>query len=290
MDLTFAQNSEYGRLKSVLLHIPTKTDFILDAEEAMFTELPNFVALHDEVEEYIYNLNNLGIAVYSDRDFPDRHHNRKPNQIFMRDLGAVVGNVLILAKPRFPVRQGEEKYLQSLLQWLNPPSSAPVIVATLDSECFFEGADLLVLGDTVVINVGFRTNERAAVQIGSLLKDKYKIKIVQHNRALTIPQHILGATHVIGPDTLIQRVELHSDDLGFKNVVELYETKEVVNRYSMNVVTIAENEIIMPGDCPTTRLEFENAGIKCHTSPMNEIRKMSGGFACMTLPLERENV
>ena len=43
----------------------------------------------------------------------------------------------------------------------------------------------------------------------------------------------------------------------------------------------------MPSGNPETKKIYESHGIKVHESPALEIGKMSGGFACMTLPIKR---
>jgi len=103
-----------------------------------------------------------------------------------------------------------------------------------------------------------------------------------------IPQHLLGSKMIVGKDLLVSRTTLQNDNLGFTNIIPLEENREVKEKLSSNVLVIGPCELVMPDDCYETKKIFERYGIKCHVSPMTEIRKMAGGFACMTLIMERE--
>jgi N-dimethylarginine dimethylaminohydrolase len=151
-----------------------------------------------------------------------------------------------------------------------------------------EGADFFWVNEKeVIISVGNRTSLEFAETFKSLYPD-VNVRTVEA-AAEGIPQHILGGAHIISEDTIIQRKSIVKHGLGFKNVIELEETEEVVNGYAMNIVTVAPMEIIMPSGNPETKAIYESHGIKVHESPAFELGKMGGCFACATLPLKRSN-
>jgi N-dimethylarginine dimethylaminohydrolase len=275
-------NSEYGKLESVFLHIPRRGELeMMPAEEAMFEYQPNYDIVLDEVNAYIKLLKGLGIEVHSSIDTPDYIY--YPNAIYMRDIAAMLDDVIIIGNPRYDVRKGEELNFIKFLRHNDYYDK----MLEFPAYCTFEGADMLrTKPDEIVISAGNRTHINVAKSLEELLPHM-KIKVVE---ALPegIPQHILGAHMILDADTLLLRSELSQETLGYKNVITLPETDEVIKKYAANILVIGPREIIMPDDCPETQKIYESHGIKCHTSKMSEIRKMGGGFACCSLVLSRK--
>ena len=277
-------NSEYGKLKSVFLHIPRRGELeMMSPEEAMYEFQPNYDIVLQEVDAYIKLLKSLDIKIYTSADTPNYIY--YPNAIYTRDVAACTDDTIIIANLRYDVRKGEEVNFLKFLRNIDYKGK----ILEFPEHCTFEGADMLrTAPNEIVLSVGNRTHEDAAAILKELLPD-INIKTVKA-RPEGIPQHILGAHMIIDTDTLILRTELSQETLGYKNIIRLKETDEVKNKYATNILVIGPKEIIMPDDCPETQAIYESHGIKCHTSKMSEIRKMAGGFACQTLILSREFV
>jgi N-dimethylarginine dimethylaminohydrolase len=275
-------NSEYGRLKSVFLHIPRRGELeMVSPEEAMYEYQPNYDIVLDEVDGYIKLLKSLGVEVHTSANTPDYLY--YPNGIYMRDVAAMMHDAIIIGNPRYDVRKGEElnfiKYLRSI------DYNGKLI--EMNDDITFEGADMLRKSPTeIIISAGNRTS----IKVVDTLKALYPeiTFTVVEARPEGIPQHVLGVHMIVDADTLILRTDLSQNRLGYTNVIELKETDEVKKKYATNVLVIGPKELIMPDDCPETQKIYESYGIKCHLSKMSEIRKMSGGFACGTLILNRE--
>jgi N-dimethylarginine dimethylaminohydrolase len=275
--------NEYSKLESVMIHIPRIGEVVVkDAKEVMFKQVPNYDALLEEVDQYRTLLMELGIKVYDDIDFRDTDLNPFPNQIFARDLAIITPNYYIMANPKYKVRKGEEFNAITTIRrhgYVGQVLELPINIT-------MEGADFFWINEKeVLISVGNRTSELFAETFQCLYPD-IKVRTVAA-AAEGIPQHILGGAHIVDKDTIIQRKAIIKHDLGFKNVIELEETDEVVNRYAMNIVTIGPMEIIMPSGNPKTKAIYEANGIKVHESPAREYGKCGGAFACATLPIKR---
>lgn len=274
--IEFGYENEYDPLQSVILMFPEQgaVEFVNPAR-AMFCTTPSYGKLKSELFAFKKLLNFLGIETYV------AMYNRYPNQVFVRDLAIVAPNGIILAMMRHTVRQGEELELLKFLGELGLGS-----VAT-SSPYYMEGADFFWLSSTeVVISVGNRTSCGFVGFFSELYPD---VDVIREKAFLgSVPQHMLGCKHVLANDTLILRNELHRGTLGFKQVIRVKETSEIVGCYAANVVTVKPMEIIMPDGCPETRKLFESHGVTCHVTPMSEICKMNGGIACATLPLHRK--
>lgn len=275
--------NEYSKLEAVMIHIPRIGEVVVkDAKEVMFKQVPNYDALLEEVDQYRTLLMELGIKVYDDIDFRDTDLNPFPNQIFARDLAVITPKYYIMANPKYKIRKGEEQNAITTIRRHGYVGQ----VLELPFNITMEGADFFWINEKeVLISVGNRTSELFAETFQCLYPD-IKVRTVAA-AAEGIPQHILGGAHIVDKDTIIQRKAIIKHDLGFKNVIELEETDEVVNGYAMNIVTIGPMEIIMPSGNPNTKAIYEANGIKVHESPGVEYGKMGGCFACATLPIKR---
>jgi len=284
-------NNEYGRLKAVALHKPCMEELtMLPPEKAMYATAalaPDYYKVTQEFNEYVILLKSLGIEVYIDEG---RSETACPNNIFMRDIAAVIGNTLVIGTPAYDIRKPEVYNFKRFIMESGLHAKFDDILE-LNGTSTFEGADLFVVDNReIVISVGNRTNIEAHDRIKQYFSRKgWKVNLVQAAPE-GIPQHILGAKHIIDSDTLISRsdlndAEVHSD---FTNIIPVPEHSEAVTGYSCNVVTVGPKEIIMPAGNPETRKLYESHGIKVHETTTHEIGIMAGSLACMTLPLKRE--
>ena len=281
----FGYSNEYDKLESVMLHIPRRHEIeYFDPKKAMYKSIPNYERLLEEVDAYRTKLISLGIAVYDDLYFHETEYNPFPNQLYMRDLAVIMPDAVILANPKYNIRKGEEKNLLTTLRHWGYSGR----IIELASSSTMEGADFFWVSESeVIVSVGNRTSEEFVTAF-KFFYPNIKVNTVAAAQE-GIPQHILGGAHIVDKDTIIQRRSIIKHDLGFKNVISLEETDEVVNGYAMNIVTLGPLEIIMPEGNLKTQAIYESHGIKVHTSPMYEAGKMGGCAACMTLPIKRSS-
>jgi len=279
----FYCDSEWGELQVVLLLFLSKDAFEAigdNYKDAMFISKPNYELVMEEFWNYVNLLKKLGIRVLVhevDEFFP--------NIFYARDLAVITPDGrCILANPKYRIRKGEEKVLYRILLSTYNSDERKYIFA----RSTMEAADLFWLNNrSVTVSVGNRTSPKFADELKTLYPD-LEIRLFE---ALPeqVPQHILGHKHIVSHDCIILRSELGGcESLGFKKIIHLKENHEVVNRFSMNIVTIDSYEIVMPDGCEETKRIFESHGIRCHTVYIEEILKMGGGLACMTLPLKRK--
>lgn len=284
-------HNEYGRLKAVALHKPCMEELtMLPPEKAMYATLaiaPDYYKVTQEFNEYVILLESLGIEVFIDEGRPET---ACPNNIFMRDIATVIGNTLVVGTPAYDIRKPEVANFKRFIMKSDLFSKFDDIIE-LNGTSTFEGADLFVIDNKeIVISVGNRTNIEAHDRIKQHFSRKgWKVNLVEAAPE-GIPQHILGAKHIVDFDTIISRSDLNDTSVHptFTNVVEVRENSEAVTGYSCNVVTVGPKEIIMPAGNPKTKKLYESHGIKVHETTTNEIGIMAGSLACMTLPLTRD--
>ena len=281
--------NEYGKLREVILHKPQQKELnSVSAEAAMYATVktPDYYKVLQEFNEYVLLLESLDVKVWVD----DIDHDYIcPNNIFMRDIGAVIGDTLVIGKPAYDIRKPEVDNFKKYLAASGLQSQYKIL--QLNGKCTFEGADLFVIDNKEVeVAVGNRTNIQAYDRLKQYFsRQGWKFNIVN---ALPegIPQHLLGGKHIVSKDTIISRTHLNGNTVhkSFKNSITLTEDSEVVNGYACNVVTIGPNEIVMPSGNPMTKRFYETQGLKVHETPTQEISMMAGSLACMTLPIKRD--
>ena len=97
--------NEYGKLREVILHKPQQQELnSVSAEAAMYATVksPDYYKVLQEFNEYVLLLESLGVKVWVD-DID--HEYICPNNIFMRDIGAVIGDTLVIGKPAYDIRK-----------------------------------------------------------------------------------------------------------------------------------------------------------------------------------------
>jgi N-dimethylarginine dimethylaminohydrolase len=284
-ELNIGYTDEYSKLTAVALHIPRRKEVVVqNPKSVMFQETPNYLKLLEEVDSYRKLLKSLDIKVIDDASFIDADkYGPFHNLIYMRDLGVVTHDRLLLANPKYDIRKGEQEIMLTTLRrsgYIGPYMDLP-------NDITMEGADFFWINEKkVLISVGNRTSPEFAEIFGKLYPD-IEVQTVEAAPE-GVPQHILGGAHIVDKDTIIQRKSIIKHDLGFSKVIELDENNETINGFAMNIVTVGPMEIIMPEGNPFTKTLYELHGIKVHTTPCYEIYKMGGAIACMTLPLTRE--
>lgn len=281
MDMNINLSNEYGRLKSVLLYKPTNPIVydIDSADDALFEEIPDYDKIVTEIESYVKLLKSLDVNVYQFDNPLD------PNSIYAKDLIIAGNSKVVVCNPKYDVRRGEKGILERFFMNNNIEC-----YTSEDQDMYFEGADFFWLNkNEALLNCGARTSIDAV----NYLSEVFNIKIHTSDvgKEYRIPQHLLGALHVISEDTVAIRYELTGNvfkQFGYKNEIRFNEDNEITSGYSMNIVSLSNKELIIPSGNPNTKNKFEQQGYKVYTTPVSEISKMGGALACMTAILERD--
>jgi N-dimethylarginine dimethylaminohydrolase len=275
--------NEFGKLKRVALYKPLINEVHQgNPSDSMYITNPNAEKVLAEFENLVKTFSDLGLEVVL---LEDSIHKHPPttNMIFLRDVAAIIDEKIILANMKYDLRKAEPYKFKDLL--MDKCKVSEDTFVELPASMTMEGADIILCGESKVIAyTGFRTSPEAIGVIANQFQ--ISVKSIPAN-IQKVPQHLLGAIHVIGPGTIARRPRYCNTEIDGFEYIDFEETDEIKNNFAMNIVTIAPNEILMPSNCPETKRIFEENGIKCHIVEISEIHKMGGGLACMTLPLER---
>ncbi|MEQ9331458.1 arginine deiminase family protein [Thalassobaculum sp.] len=281
-------DSEYGRLRAVVLHRPGgELAAALDDPDSVQMLAPLDIGLageqHDAMAE-AYRAN--GVAV----DYVDPAGQPTPNQMFCADLFVMTPEGAILARPASTVRAGEERWVARRLADLGVP-----ILRTLTGNAVFEGADLMWLDpETAMVGLGLRTNEDAAAQIAAVLEE-----VGIETLAVDMPygtMHFMGMLRIVDRDLAIcwpQRTPFATvralEERGHRILWLPDEPDSVLNR-ALNVVTLGPRKVLMLAGYDSVQKVYEAAGIECVTVDGSELIKAAGAIGCLTGVVRRDPV
>lgn len=280
-------NSEWGRLKSVLLHRPgAELAAPADPDAALLLEpidAARAAAQHDAIAQAY---KDAGAMVH----YVEPAVTPFPNQMFVADLMFMTPEGAIVARPASAVRAGEERWGARRLADLGVP-----ILRTVRGDGTFEGADAMWIDpQTVIIGRGLRTNDAGAAQVAATLNEMGIETIVVDLPFGTM--HLMGMLRLADRDLAIawptrfaHRGVKALKKRGFK-VAFIPDEAEAAHGKAFNFVTLAPRHILMAAGNPVTQTFYESLGITCHTVVVDELGKAAGAIGCLTGVLEREMV
>lgn len=279
------QNSEYARLKKVLLHRPGEEIIShTDPNQAQMLEPLDLAKAQKQHEEIAnaYLVNGVDVS-YLDPSQPPT-----PNQMFMADLFFMTHEGVIIGRPASMVRAGEERQAAERLSDMGIP-----ILRSISGFGTFEGADAMyVTPKHVILGRGMRTNLAAIEQ---LVQTFASIGVVA--RAVDLPvgsMHLMGLLRIVDrdlaigyPTRLVYSAVDYLNACGLR-VEFLPDLEETVQQSAFNFVTLGPRKILMPGNNPTTQAFFESLGITCVPVVVDELSKAAGAIGCLSGIVERE--
>ncbi len=278
-------DNEYLRLKRVALYRPRLAEItVKDIQSHMYELSPDPTKVLKEFSGIVSKLKSLGVEVVVLED-RGAETEKTSNMIFLRDTAFVFNQTIMLANMKHQIRKAEPQKLAKLL--CNNDSSYAKHIRDDLRENTMEGADLFVLSTSqLCLYSGLRTSKGTQTVLAESFP-KTTIKAIKAS-ITRIPQHLLGALHIVDEGLILRRYTYCKDSIGGFRVVDFDEGSEITNGFALNIITLGPREVLMPANRPNTQARLEAAGVKCHTVEIEEIHKMGGGLACMALPLERE--
>ena len=205
----------------------------------------------------------------------------QPDMVFTANAGLQLGDTVVLSSFRHSERQGEEEHFQ---RWFEANNFKVVLL----DDCAFEGeGDALFAGDTLFMGSGFRTDEKAAAEIKSILNlkevvvcglvDPYFYHIdtcfcpITDDTALIFP----GA---FSPDSLtklrkhLRLIEIPVDD---------------AKKFACNAVVL-DKDIVLPAGADRTYELLAKEGFSSHPVELSEFMKAGGAAKCLTMKISRK--
>ncbi|TDS14936.1 dimethylarginine dimethylaminohydrolase family protein [Sphingobacterium paludis] len=303
--LKLSVKNETSRLRAVILGTADQNGPTPDASEAydpkslehiLAGTYPLEAAMQHEMHSFLQVLERHNVSVYRPEIIPDL------NQIFSRDIGFVVDDMLIKANI-LPDRAGEWQAIQHIVRQLAP---AQLIVPP--EEVHIEGGDVLVWNEFLFVGTYLgadyadlntaRTNMEGVHFLRELFPEK---KVIAFDLIKSMIDARSNALHLdccfqpVGTDKAIifkggfrnpDEYEYLKSLFGEENLFHI--TADEMYQMFSNVFSISEETVVTEERFDRLNRWLREQGFHVETIPYHEIGKQEGLLRCSTLPLYRD--
>ena len=196
-----------------------------------------------------------------------------PDSVFVEDAAIVLDEIAVMTRPGAASRLDEVDGVAIALlphrdlRWLGSP-------ATLD------GGDVLLLGRTLYVGAGGRSNLEGIDQLADAVGPfGYDVRAVQARGCL----HLKSAATALAPNLALVNPEwIAPDSFGAIDVVEI----DPAEPFAANVLRVG-GTVLCAAAFPRTRARIEAAGIATRTVDVSELAKAEGALTCCSLLFNR---
>jgi dimethylargininase len=272
-----------GQLKRVLVR-PPGTDFSRWREYGWRAE-PNPVRIAQEHEGLREKLAEAGAEVVVAKTAADDNL----DAIYVYDPALVADTGAILLRPGKEQRRDEVAAIRADFAAAGVP-----ITAELAEPALAEGGDTLWLDEaTLVVGLGYRTNEAGARQLDAALPGVDVISVdLPHYHGPGEVMHLMSLVSPLDRDLALvypPLMPVRLVELLHERGVEVIEVPdEEFESMGCNVLALGPRVALALNGNPETRRRLEAAGVEVRVYSGEELsRKGEGGPTCLTLPLER---
>ena len=224
-------------------------------------DLPTAQQQHTIYED---TLRSLGVKVISLPEEPDM-----PDAVFVEDTAIVLEECAVLTRPGAATRQPEVKSVAYVL-------SAFRTLIQVQAPGTLDGGDVLVVGKTVWIGIGSRTNVIAVDQVEQFLHPHgYSVHAVPVRGCLHLKSAVTQAAEnilLINPDWVEK-----SEFPGY-NFIEV----DPAEHQAANILLVGDRAICQPV-FPRTLARLRSAGIQPLLVDASELGKAEGALTCCSL-------
>ena len=212
-----------------------------------------------------------------------------PDAIYVYDPALIADGGAVLLRPGKEGRRGEVAAMRADLEAAGVP-----IAAELAEPALAEGGDTLWLDeDTLVVGLGYRTNQAGADQIASALPGVNVITVdLPHYHGPAEVMHLLSLVSPLDRDLALAYLHLmpvRLVELLHERGYDLVDVPdEEFESMGCNVLALGPRVALALDGNPKTRRRLEAAGVDVRVYTGEEIsRKGDGGPTCLTHPLVR---
>lgn len=204
--------------------------------------------------------------------------NNSTSQVFTKDIGFVIEDVLFISNMTDPLRQTEINEL------INFTLGKDIKIYHMKSNV--EGGDVLVHRDKIFVGQSSRTGIEAAGEISKVLSEhnmNYEIINVDFN---TSKVHLDCVFNILDNDTCILSDYVYNPEvitLHFSNVIKV--GKDDTDSLAPNIINIGSNNILCCNENLTNTLISH--GYNASYIDFSEIVKAKGSLGCCILELLR---
>ncbi len=190
------------------------------------------------------------------------------DSVFVEDTVVVVAGLAVLTRPGADHRREEIVGTEQTLRELRLPISRIEEPGTVD------GGDVLVVGDTVYVGRGGRTNPEGIRQLRALLAPRgVTVVAVPMTRAL----HLKTAATALPDGTVIGHGDFLDDPRIFGRYLEMPE------REGAQVVVLDPDTVLMAAAAPRSAELVRSLGYRVVPVDLSEFHKLEGSVTCLSV-------
>jgi len=288
----FQINNEFDRLTHVVVgsgigyhRDPSRVEVVNDTQQHSFTSgaypteqtlLPEFTAFKTVLEEN-------GVHVYE----PELAPESVQDQTCPRDIGFVIGDVLVVAAMKNQSRKHEFSGIRHLLDcWQGRVIEAP-------DDAFLEGGDVIIDQGHIFVGCGQRSDEAGLTFMRQNFEDSYHI-VPMPCRSLADGENILHLDCTFNPlglgHVLIYRDGLESiPAIVTEKYIEIPVNKAEAEALATNVFSISPDTVTARSapQCARVNAVLKDLGYRVIEVDFDLVPSTGGSFRCVTMPVRR---
>ena len=286
--IEYGGHSNSGFLRKVIVKQPDQAFGNADPVRWHYTSTPNLEKAKSDHKVLTAILKSEGVEVI----YHDISTEGLADSIFVQDTALITDYGAIIFQMGKKLRRKEVTAIKEKLISLEVP-----ILGQLYDGASAEGGDMLWLDDkTLLIGLGFRTNQKGVNQIREFLEPK-GISVLQfdlpYDQGKEACLHLESIISGIGPKAFLVYPKYMPVALMQELEKRKYKIIEIPDdeypTMGVNVLAIKPGVLLSIEGNPKTKQILEKNGFKVYTYPGDEISyKAEGGPTCLTLPLLRD--
>ena len=310
MPIKFGAQSEYGKLRRVLMHRPTEENKKItpgNKDAYLFRDVVYWKEFQKEHDTFSDLLRNEGIQVTMLNDLLDEDQARiadtLPNLVYTRDVCMVSNLGAHALRMTYAARQTEPLLIEQAMKKLGVP-----LAQSITPPATVEGGDFVWLDkDTLLMGFVTRSNEAGVNMIREKLMGEGAIKELV---AIPLPNwrvHLDGGLMVMSPDIALYhegslglwpsyvyneegvKLQYLRDYLEGKGV-ELIEGNDTeVRIFGTNIVDLGDHKCVSYEWNERLIEVLDDRGFDVLTIPGSQLSIGGGGPHCMTCPILRDS-
>lgn len=227
--------------------------------------------LFQQYNNFINTLSAAGVKIY----FLDPLYGT--SQVYTRDIGFVIDDILFIGKMKESNRLNEIKALEELI------NKKRIKVIRINN--YIEGGDVTVHNKIVFVGLSSRTSVEAIKELSNILSNEnldYKVIPIKFDNNEML--HLDCVFNILSDECCVVTEFIFDIDIIKKFFKKCYFiNNKDAKQLAVNFITIDENTVITSSK--TLCKLLSNDGVKSIYIDYSEIIKGGGAFTCTTLPI-----
>ncbi|WP_066874090.1 dimethylarginine dimethylaminohydrolase family protein [Clostridium mediterraneense] len=203
------------------------------------------------------------------------------NQVFVRDVGFIIDDILFISKMGKKDRIDETKALEEYIKGENN-------IHSYKMQNYIEGGDVIIHNEFIFVGISKRTGYEAAKELQDYLtKNNKNYKVVTINFNCDIMLHLDCVFNILNKDSCILSKYIYNTEEIESRIKNCYYIDDKTTReLGTNLISLGDNRLFISNK--TVYGILSNRAFKCFYIDFSEILKAGGGLTCSTLPIYRE--